>query len=87
MCVFKFSFYLNDNLEVLYSTFSCEKSYPNGVNVKLEGLYDPQMLQSLLVLNCQILIKTKFCFIAIRVTVEVFTGSKSCLDFSYKFDR
>lgn len=29
---------------------SCEISYPNGVRVKLDGLSDPQMLQSLLLL-------------------------------------
>ena len=31
--------------------FSCEISYPNGVNVKLNGLPDVQELQSLLVLS------------------------------------
>ena len=31
-------------------TISCEINYPNGVSVKLNGLSDPRVLQSLLVL-------------------------------------
>jgi hypothetical protein len=31
-------------------TVSCEISYPNGVSVKLNGLAEPEMLRSLLVL-------------------------------------
>lgn len=31
-------------------TFSCEISYPNGVSVKLSGLPDMQVLQSLMLL-------------------------------------
>jgi len=38
---------------VVIPTISCEISYPNGVSVKLNGLSDPQMLQSLLVLSRQ----------------------------------
>ena len=44
---------VRNNQEVLHSAFSCEISYPNGVSVKLNGLSDPQMLQSLLVLSRQ----------------------------------
>lgn len=32
------------------TAISCEINYPNGVRVKLDGLSDPQMLQSLLLL-------------------------------------
>jgi len=31
-------------------TISCEINYPNGISVKLNGLSDPRVLQSLLVL-------------------------------------
>ncbi|MFY9151686.1 MAG: IS66 family insertion sequence element accessory protein TnpB [Prolixibacteraceae bacterium] len=44
---------VRNNQEVLHSAFSCEISYPNGVSVKLNGLSDSQMLQSLLVLSRQ----------------------------------
>ncbi len=37
--------------EVQHSAFSCEISYPNGVSVKLSGLPDVQVLQSLLLLT------------------------------------
>ena len=33
------------------NTISCEISYPNGVCVKLNGLTDPEMLRSLLLLT------------------------------------
>lgn len=35
------------------NTISCEISYPNGVCVKLNGLTDPEMLRSLLLLTHQ----------------------------------
>ena len=35
------------------NTISCEISYPNGVCVKLNGLTDPEMLRSLLLLTNQ----------------------------------
>ena len=35
------------------NTISCEISYPNGVCVKLNGLTDPKMLRSLLLLTHQ----------------------------------
>jgi hypothetical protein len=37
--------------EATPQTISCEISYPNGVHVKLNGLSDPQILRSLLVLT------------------------------------
>ncbi len=37
--------------EATTPTISCEISYPNGVQVKLNGLPDAQMLRSLLVLT------------------------------------
>lgn len=37
--------------EATTQTISCEISYPNGVQVKLKGLPDAQMLRSLLVLT------------------------------------
>ena len=37
--------------EVTTQTISCEISYPSGVHVKLNGLTDPQILRSLLVLT------------------------------------
>lgn len=37
--------------EATSQTISCEISYPNGVHVKLNGLSDPQVLRSLLVLT------------------------------------
>ena len=39
-----------NNPEVQPAAFSCEISYPNGVSVKLRGLPDVQVLQSLLLL-------------------------------------
>lgn len=39
--------------EAASSTISCEISYPNGVSVKLNGLTDPEMLRSLLLLTHQ----------------------------------
>ena len=39
------------NPETTAQTISCEISYPNGVLLKLNGLSDPQMLRSLLVLT------------------------------------
>ena len=41
------------NQEVLHSGFSCEINYPNGVCVKLSGLPEVKVLQSLLVLTDQ----------------------------------
>ena len=35
------------------NTISCEISYPNGVSVKLNGLTDPDILRSLLLLTNQ----------------------------------
>ena len=35
------------------TSVSCEVSYPNGVCIKLNGLSDPEMLRSLLVLTRQ----------------------------------
>lgn len=35
------------------NAISCEISYPNGVRVKLNGLTDPEMLRSLLILTHQ----------------------------------
>ena len=35
------------------STIFCEISYPNGVSVKLNGLTDPELLRSLLLLTHQ----------------------------------
>jgi len=35
------------------NTLSCEINYPNGVSVKLNGLTDPEMLRSLLLLTHQ----------------------------------
>jgi len=35
------------------NAISCEISYPNGVRVKLNGLTDPEMLRSLLLLTNQ----------------------------------
>ncbi len=37
--------------EATAQTIFCEISYPNGVHVKLNGLTDPQILRSLLVLT------------------------------------
>ena len=37
--------------EAATQSISCEISYPNGVRVKLNGLSDPQMIRSLLVLT------------------------------------
>ncbi len=37
--------------EATTQTISCEISYPNGILLKLNGLSDPQMLRSLLVLT------------------------------------
>jgi len=39
--------------EAAGSTISCEISYPNGVSVKLNGLTDPEILRSLLLLTHQ----------------------------------
>jgi len=39
--------------EAAGSTISCEISYPNGVSVKLNGLTDPGILRSLLLLTHQ----------------------------------
>ncbi len=35
------------------NTISCEISYPNGVSLKLNGLTDPELLRSLLLLTHQ----------------------------------
>ena len=35
------------------SPISCEISYPNGVSIKLNGVTDPEMLRSLLLLTSQ----------------------------------
>jgi hypothetical protein len=39
--------------EEVKNTLSCEINYPNGVCLKLNGLTDPEMLHSLLLLNHQ----------------------------------
>lgn len=39
--------------EAASSTISCEISYPNGVCLKLNGLTDPEMLRSLLLITHQ----------------------------------
>ena len=39
--------------EATSSTISCEINYPNGVSVKMNGLTDPEMLRSLLLLTHQ----------------------------------
>jgi len=41
------------NTASLDKTVTCEISYPNGVSVKLNGLAEPEMLRTLLVLTRQ----------------------------------